>query len=95
MLSRLAPGAHIDMVTGERYMSYINNSSPSKLNKARADEKEDSLRRCTMAPKVMFKRLFTQPEKMMEIVRDPHDFCRHLYLASCNGLLTDVCVDIL
>ena len=102
-MGRMAPGVKFEMATGERYMPNIclqssdkfKSQNPVKINRVRADEKEDSLRRAIMDPSVMFEVLFTKPSKMRKIVGDAHDFCRHLYLASCNGLLTDVKVNIL
>ena len=94
-LSKYAPDVQIEMLTGERYMTYINKHIDSRVNRIRADVKEDSLRRSLMDPKVMFGCLFTDPSRMLDIVDDPHDFCRHLYLASCNGSLTDVAVNLL
>lgn len=102
-MGRIAPDVKIEMTTGERYMSHIclqssekfKRQNPVKVNRVRADEKEDSLRRVMMDPSVMFDVLFTKPSKMRKSVDDAHDFCRHLYLASCNGLLTDVNVNIL
>ena len=102
-MGRLAPEVKFEMVTGERYMPYISyqnsieykSKNPVKVNKERADEKEDSLRRVIIDPSVMFNILFTKPSKMLKVVADPHAFCRHLYLASCNGFLTDINVDIL
>ena len=94
-MGRMLPDVEFEMVTGDRYMSFMNKPNPIKLNRVRANEKEDSLRRRIMDPSVMFGHLFTQPAKMFEIVEDPHDFCRNLYLASCNGLLSEVEVDLL
>ena len=102
-MGRMLPDVDFSIMTGQRYMSYICLMSSAKykeqhpvlVNKVRADQKEDSLRRCIMDPSVMFKHLFTKPSKMLKVVDDPHYFCRHLYLASCNGFLTDANIDIL
>ena len=102
-MGRMLPDVEFEMATGERYMSYIclqssakfKQENPGKVNRIKANENEDSLRRITMDPTVMFDVLFTKPSKMFATVEDPHDFCRNLYLASCNGLLSDASVNLL
>lgn len=86
---RHTEGLNFQFVTGEKYYDYLAYGHNSHESLRIADQKEDSLRRAVMNPLELVDYLFVDRHRALELIGDPYDFEKDLYLASCVGHLTD------
>ena len=86
---RHAGRLNFQFVTGEKYYNYLAYGHNPGQSLKIADQKEDSLRRAVMKPLELVDYLFVDRHRALELIGDPYDFEKGLYLASCVGHLTD------
>jgi hypothetical protein len=88
-------GLEFTFVAGEKYQKQIGYEVHPKTAYNYAVAVEDSLRRAVMQPMDIIRHFFCDAEKALEIIGDPYDFERRIYLASSVGHLTDYGVCLL
>ena len=94
-LDRHAEKMNFHFATGKKIYNYLAYQNPSNPSVKIADHKEDSLRRAVMKPLELVDYFFADREKALEIIGDPYQFEKDVYLASCVGHLTDYGVCLL
>lgn len=92
---RHTEGLNFQFVTGEKYYDYLAYGHNPVESLRIADQKEDSLRRAVMKPLELVDYLFVDRNRALELIGDPYDFEKILYLVSCVGHLTDYGVCLL
>lgn len=88
-------GLEFTFVAGDKYQQQIAYEPHPKIAYNHAVAVEDSVRRAVMKPMEMIGYFFNDTDKALEVVGDPYDFERRLYLASSVGHLTDYGVCLL
>ena len=88
-------GLEFTFVAGDKYQQQIAYDPHPRIAYNHAVAVEDSVRRAVMKPMEMIGYFFNDTDKALEVVGDPYDFERRLYLASSVGHLTDYGVCLL
>lgn len=82
-------GLEFTIVSGDKYQQQIAYEPHPRIAYNNAAAVEDSVRRALMKPMEIIGYFFNDTKKALEVVGDPYDFERRLYLASSVGHLTD------
>ena len=88
-LSHNTKGLEYVFVTGDKYYDQLAYHDPVRMGSKIASAKEDSLRRAVMKPMNIVSYFFSDVEKAQQIIGDPFDFEKRLYLACSVGHLSD------
>ena len=94
-LDRHTKGMNFQFITGEKYYDCLAYHQSSNRAIEIANHKEDSLRRAVMKPLELVDYFFVDRDKALDLIGDPYEFEKNIYIASCVGQLTDYGVCLL
>lgn len=75
------PGLDFTFRTGDKYFAYIMKPAKGKTFGKACAAAEDSVRKADCKYDKLFSRIFTDPEKALELIPDPQAFIKSVYMA--------------